>query len=51
MEEWTWRGEDLGASWTRQPIRDDLKDLADEWRANMIEIVCDQDDDVMEAYL
>ncbi|WP_296642899.1 elongation factor G [Roseinatronobacter sp.] len=51
MEEWTWRGEDLGASWTRQPIRDDLKDLADEWRANMIEIVCDQDDDVMEGYL
>ena len=23
MEEWTWKGEDLGASWTRQPIRDD----------------------------
>lgn len=51
MEEWTWKGEDLGASWTRQPIRDDLKDLADEWRSNMIEIVVDQDDDVMEAYL
>ena len=51
MEEWTWRGEDLGASWTRQPIRDELKDLADEWRANMIEIVVDQDDDVMEQYL
>ncbi|MBN2760451.1 MAG: elongation factor G [Rhodobacteraceae bacterium] len=51
MEEWTWKGEDLGASWTRQPIRDDLKDLAEEWRANMIEIVVDQDDDVMEQYL
>jgi translation elongation factor EF-G len=24
MEEWTWKGEDLGASWTRQPIRDEL---------------------------
>ncbi|TVR43892.1 MAG: elongation factor G, partial [Rhodobacteraceae bacterium] len=51
MEEWTWKGEDLGASWTRQPIRDDLKDMADEWRNTMIEIVVEQDDDVMEAYL
>ena len=22
MEEWTWTGEDLGATWTRQPVRD-----------------------------
>ena len=51
MEEWTWKGEDLGASWTRQPIRDELKDMADEWRSNMIEIVVEQDDDVMEQYL
>ena len=51
MEEWTWMGEDLGASWTRQPIRDDLKDQAEEWRNTMIEIVVEQDDDVMEAYL
>ena len=29
MEEWTWTGEDLGATWTRQPIRADLKDQAD----------------------
>ncbi|WFE75506.1 elongation factor G [Roseinatronobacter sp. S2] len=51
MEEWTWKGEDLGASWTRQPVRDELKDLAEEWRANLIETVVDQDDEVMEAYL
>ena len=51
MEEWTWMGEDLGASWTRQPIRDELRDMAEEWRNTMIEIVVDQDDDVMEAYL
>ncbi|MCC1481152.1 elongation factor G [Roseibaca sp. Y0-43] len=51
MEEWTWKGEDLGASWTRQPIRDELKDQAEEWRATMIEIVVEQDDDVMEQYL
>ncbi len=51
MEEWVWQGEDLGASWVRQPIRDELKDLADEWRGNMIENAVEQDDDAMMAYL
>jgi elongation factor G len=51
MEEWTWKGEDLGASWTRQPIRDELKDLADEWRAKLVELAVEQDDDAMMAYL
>jgi elongation factor G len=51
MEEWVWKGEDLGASWVRQPIRDDLKDLADEWRANLIEVAVEMDDAAMEAYL
>ncbi|RNF32850.1 elongation factor G [Paracoccus methylarcula] len=51
MEEWVWQGEDLGASWIRQPIRDELKDVAEEWRNNMIELAVEQDDDAMEAYL
>lgn len=51
MEEWVWVGEDLGASWERKPIRDELKDLADEWRANLIELTVELDDDAMEAYL
>ncbi|AXI53487.1 Elongation factor G (plasmid) [Pseudoseohaeicola sp. NH-UV-7] len=51
MEEWVWEGEDLGASWVKKPIRDSLKDQAEEWRANMIEIAVDMDDDAMEAYL
>ena len=51
MEEWVWKGEDLGASWVRQPIRDDLKGLADEWRANLIEVAVEMDDAAMEAYL
>ncbi|MBY8975082.1 elongation factor G [Rhodobacteraceae bacterium NNCM2] len=51
MEEWTWVGEDLGASWTRQPIRDELKDTCDEWRSKMIELAVEQDDEAMEAYL
>jgi elongation factor G len=51
MEEWVWRGEDLGATWYRQPIRDDLKATADEWRAKLVENAVEMDDDAMMAYL
>ncbi|MEM9032150.1 MAG: elongation factor G [Pseudomonadota bacterium] len=51
MEEWTWKGEDLGASWTRQEIRADMKAEAEEWRGKMIELAVEQDDDAMMAYL
>ncbi len=51
MEEWVWQGEDLGASWVRQPIRAELQDTADEWRSHLIEHAVEQDDDAMEAYL
>ncbi len=51
MEEWTWKGDDLGASWTRQPVRDELRELAQEWRDKMVELAVEQDDEVMEAYL
>jgi elongation factor G len=51
MEEWTWKGEDLGASWTRQPIRAALKAEAEEWRGKLIELAVEMDDDAMEAYL
>ncbi len=51
MEEWTWVGEDLGATWTRQPVRDSLKDRAEELRAEMVEMAVEMDDDAMEAYL
>ncbi len=51
MEEWVYQGEDLGASWVRQPIRDSLKAEADKWRYNMLELAVEQDDATMEAYL
>ena len=51
MEEWVYEGEDLGASWRRQPIRADLKDQADEWRHHMLELAVEMDDAAMEAYL
>jgi len=51
MEEWLWQGEDLGASWIKAPIRDSLKDMADEWRGKMIEAAVEEDDDAMMEYL
>ncbi|MDE0211064.1 MAG: elongation factor G, partial [Boseongicola sp.] len=51
MEEWTWKGDDLGATWTRQPVRSELQAAADEWRSKMIELAVEQDDDAMVAYL
>lgn len=51
MEEWVWKGEDLGASWVRQPIRAELQELAEEWRGKMVELAVEMDDDAMEQYL
>ncbi|MFK7939835.1 MAG: elongation factor G [Roseovarius sp.] len=51
MEEWLWQGEDLGASWVKAPIRDSLKDMADEWRGKMVEAAVELDDDAMMEYL
>ncbi len=51
MEEWVYLGEDLGATWERRPVRDSLKDKAEEMRAEMIEMAVEMDDEVMEAYL
>jgi elongation factor G len=51
MEEWTWKGDDLGATWTRQAIRPELADQAAEMRSTMIELAVELDDVAMEAYL
>jgi elongation factor G len=51
MEEWVYQGDDLGASWVRQPVRAALKDQAAEWRHNMLELAVEMDDAAMEAYL
>jgi elongation factor G len=51
MEEWVYNSEDMGATWNRVPIRDSLKEIADEWRAKLIENAVEMDDDAMMAYL
>ncbi|MGD1883504.1 MAG: elongation factor G [Paracoccaceae bacterium] len=51
MQEWVYKGEDLGASWEKSDIRDSLKELCEEWRGKMIEAAVEMDDDAMMEYL
>ncbi len=51
MEEWLWQGEDLGASWIKAPIREDLQDMANEWREKMVEAAVEEDEEAMMEYL
>src|SRR5690606_22248171 len=46
-----WKDESLGAEFEYRDIPDDLKDAAELARAEMIELVVEQDDAAMEAYL
>src|SRR6476619_223150 len=46
-----WLEESLGAKFEYQDIPEDMADKAAEARTALIELVVDQDDDVMEAYL
>ncbi len=41
------KGEDVDIT----PVPDDLKDLADEWHSNLVEKICELDDDLLEKYL
>src|SRR6056297_2223253 len=51
MKEWVWKGEDLGASWVIQDVRDDLRAKAEEMRATLVELAVELDDEAMEKYL
>ena len=51
MKAIVWKDESLGAEFEEIDIPDDLADQAAEYREKLIEIVIDQDDAAMEAYL
>ena len=51
MKEWVWKSEDLGASWEIRDIRPELKNKADELRAQLIETAVEQDDEWTERFL
>jgi elongation factor G len=46
-----WKDESLGAEFFYEDIPADLADEAAKYRSELIELIVDQDDDVMEAYL
>ena len=47
MKALVWLGEDLGASWDETKIPAELADQAEEYRAMLLEVAADQDEDVM----
>ncbi|MBB4658921.1 elongation factor G [Parvularcula dongshanensis] len=51
MDAIIWHDDDLGASFDRVEIPDDLKDKAAEYREKMIETIVELDEAAMEAYL
>jgi elongation factor G len=51
MEARVWTEETLGAEWVAQEIPAELAEQAAEYREKLIELVVDQDDAAMEAYL
>jgi len=46
-----WTGDELGAKFEFQPIPDDLKDLAEEYRSKLVESAVECDDQLLEKYL
>jgi len=51
MKALVWQGEDLGASWDEIDIPEEFVDLAEEWRAILLEVAADQDEDLMMKFL
>jgi elongation factor G len=51
MEAHYWPSDGMGEEWEDRPIPDDLKELADEARHDLLEVAADYDEKVMEAYV
>jgi len=51
MKAIVWNDESLGAKFDVTDIPDDMMEKAQEWRSKLLEVVVEQDDDVMMAYL
>jgi len=51
MKAIVWQAESLGAKFDVVEIPEELKDKAEEYREKLVEMVVEQDDDVLEAYL
>ena len=51
MNALVWQGEDLGASWDVVDIPDDLVDMAEKYRADLIDVLSEFDENILEKFV
>ena len=51
MKAQVWKNEALGAEWEYKEIPDDLKEISQKYRTELVEMAVEQDEKLMEAYL
>ena len=51
MKAQVWKNEALGAEWEYKEIPDDLKEISQKYRTELVETAVEQDENLMEAYL
>ena len=51
MKAWIWQGEDLGANWDVVDIPEDMVELADEYREQLMDVLGETSDTIMEKFL
>jgi len=51
MKAQVWKNEALGAEWEYKDIPDDLKEISQKYRTELVELAVEQDEKLMESYL
>ena len=51
MKAVVWKNEDLGAAWELTDIPEDLKEISNKYRQELVETAVEQDEKLMEDYL
>ena len=51
MKAQVWKNEALGAEWEYKEIPDDLKEISEKYRTELVEMAVEQDEKLMESYL
>ena len=51
MKAQVWKNEALGAEWEYKEIPDDLKEISQKYRTDLVEMAVEQDEKLMESYL
>ena len=51
MKALVWESEDLGSSWNEVEIPDDLKSQADEYRAELVDLLAEFDENILEKFV